>query len=73
MDIVLDLFLAGMGSLWEYLSAHVLLCLIPAFFISGAFSALIPDKTIFKYMGKSSSKSKIAIAYLFAATSGLVL
>lgn len=132
MDIAVDLLLAGMDSLWEYLSAHVLLCLIPAFFISGAFSALIPDKTIFKYMGKeqlrkswtyfdrslntktvkqkgevdktrtmtsqsppsavtwgdntlvskivqlkmngrSSSKSKIAIAYLFAATSGLVL
>ncbi|MHA1930405.1 MAG: permease, partial [Candidatus Thorarchaeota archaeon] len=73
MDIAIDLLLLGLESLWEYLSAHVLLCLIPAFFISGAFSALIPDKTIYKYMGRSSSKSTIAIAYLFAATSGLVL
>jgi len=51
----------------------VLLCLVPAFFISGAFNALIPNSTIFKYMGESTSKAKKALAYIFAAMSGLVL
>ena len=51
----------------------MLLCLVPAFFISGAFNALIPNSTIFKYMGESTSKVKKALAYTFAAMSGLVL
>ena len=33
---------AGLGSLAAYLAAHVLLCLLPAFFIAGALAALIP-------------------------------
>ncbi len=57
----------------DYLSAHVLLCLVPAFFISGAFNALIPSATIYKYMGESINRTKKAIAYTFAAMSGLVI
>jgi len=47
--------------------------LIPAFFLSGAFNALIPSTTIIKYMGDSGNKTKKGIAYLFAAGSGLVI
>jgi len=50
-----------------------LLCLVPAFFISGAFNALIPNTTIYKYMGESVNRSKKAMAYTFAAMSGLVI
>ena len=72
-DIIVLVLVSGMETLWEYLSAHVLLCLVPAFFISGAFSALIPTRTILKYMGGSMGWKSLAIAYAFAAMSGLVL
>ncbi len=64
---------SGVETLVEYLTAHVLLCLVPAFFLSGAFNALIPTSTIFNYMGDSGDNSKKGIAYIFAATSGLII
>jgi len=67
------LLISGVDTLVEYLTAHVLLCLIPAFFLSGAFNALIPNTTIFKYMGDSGNNTKKGIAYIFAATSGLII
>jgi hypothetical protein len=67
------MILSGVDTLVDYLTAHVLLCLIPAFFLSGAFNALIPSPTIFKYMGDSGNSVKKGIAYFFAATSGLVI
>lgn len=72
-DIFLSAMSSGVFTLIDYLSAHVLLCLIPAFFLSGAFSALIPTETILKFMGNSVSRLQKAIAYVFAATSGLIL
>ncbi|MFW9850440.1 MAG: permease [Candidatus Thorarchaeota archaeon] len=72
-DFIVQLLGSGFATLWDYLSAHVLLCLIPAFFISGAFAALIPSSTILKYMGGSAGRKSIAVAYTFAAMSGLVL
>ncbi len=68
--MIVELLSSGFYTLLEYLSAHVLLCLVPAFFISGAFNALIPDQTIIDYMG---SKSRKWLAYVFAAISGLIL
>src|SRR3989339_1992772 len=67
-----ELLISGWETLLEYLSFHVLLCLIPAFFIAGAFNALISDKAIFKFMGGDSKKGK-TIAYFFAAISGLII
>jgi len=64
---------SGISTLVDYITAHVLLCLIPAFFLSGAFNALIPNTTILKYMGDSANKTKKGIAYIFAATSGLII
>jgi len=32
---------AGVDTLMEYLSLHVLTCLVPAFFIAGAIAALL--------------------------------
>ncbi len=72
-DIITELLGSGLITLWDYLSAHVLLCLVPAFFISGAFSALIPSSTILKYMGGTRDSTRKAIAYAFAAMSGLIL
>ena len=64
---------SGVDTLIDYLTAHVLLCLIPAFFLSGAFNALIPNTTIFRYMGDSTNPLKKGVAYIFAATSGLII
>lgn len=64
---------SGIDTLVEYLTAHVMLCLVPAFFLSGAFNALIPTSTIFKYMGDGGGNGKKGIAYIFAATSGLII
>jgi uncharacterized membrane protein YraQ (UPF0718 family) len=54
----------------DYLSAHVLMCLVPAFFIAGAMSALIPQEAITKYLGR---QAKPWVAYPAAAASGFLL
>lgn len=66
----IDILLAGFQALQEYLSAHVLTCLIPAFFIAGAMSALLPKEKITKYLGKNVPKYK---AYPLSVVAGLLL
>jgi len=61
---------AGLATLLEYLSAHVLTCLIPAFFIAGAISALLQKETVLKYFGADAPKW---LCYSVAATSGTIL
>jgi hypothetical protein len=61
---------AGLTTLLEYLSAHVLTCLIPAFFIAGAISALLNKETVLKYFGANAPKW---LCYSVAATSGTIL
>jgi len=53
-----------------YAREHVLLCLIPAFFISGAISVFIKQATVLKYLG---SKSNRVVAYCVASISGAIL
>ena len=65
-----EVLLGGVYALADYLSLHVLLCLIPAFFIAGAMIVFIPKDAIVKYMGKDSKK---IVAYPVAALSGLLL
>lgn len=54
----------------DYLSAHVLMCLVPAFFVAGAMSALIPKEAITRYLGRDA---KPWVAYPAAAASGFLL
>jgi uncharacterized membrane protein YraQ (UPF0718 family) len=61
---------AGLGSLASYLAAHVLLCLLPAFFIAGALAALIPKEAITKYLGRNAPKW---LSYPMSALGGFVL
>lgn len=61
---------AGFSTLLEYLSAHVLACLVPAFFIAGAIAALLRKETVLKYFGADSPKW---LCYGVAATSGTIL
>ncbi|HUM80250.1 MAG TPA: permease, partial [Methanothrix sp.] len=61
---------AGISTLMEYLSAHVLTCLVPAFFIAGAIAALLNKETVLKYFGADAPKW---LCYSVAATSGTIL
>jgi len=53
-----------------YAREHVILCLVPAFFIAGAISVFISQDSVMKYLG---SKANQVLAYLVASVSGTVL
>ena len=42
--------------LHEYARDHVLLCLVPAFFIAGAISVFVSQASVMKYLGAQASK-----------------
>ena len=56
--------------LHEYARDHVLLCLVPAFFIAGAISVFVSQASVMKYLGAQASKW---VAYPVAAVSGTIL
>ena len=60
----------GLGNLAAYLAAHVLLCLLPAFFIAGAMTALIPKETITRFLGRNTPRF---VSYPAAALAGSLL
>ncbi len=60
----------ALAMLHEYAKEHVLLCLIPAFFIAGAISVFISQQSVIKYLGSNAKKF---ISYSVAAVSGAVL
>ncbi|MDX9865644.1 MAG: permease [Anaerolineaceae bacterium] len=70
LSYVVNLLQTGLGSLAAYLAAHVLLCLLPAFFIAGALSALFPKEAVTKYLGRGASKW---VSYPASAIGGFVL
>ena len=53
-----------------YAREHVLLCLIPAFFIAGAIAVFVSQAAVMKYLG---ARAKKALAYGVASVSGSVL
>jgi len=53
-----------------YAREHVLLCLVPAFFIAGAISVFVSQAAVIKYFG---AKAKKVLAYSVAAVSGSIL
>jgi uncharacterized membrane protein YraQ (UPF0718 family) len=53
-----------------YAQEHVLLCLIPAFFIAGAISVFISQDSVMKYLGANANK---ILAYSVASVSGTIL
>ena len=61
---------AGIDAEADYLAFHVILCLVPAFFIAGAIQELTSPTWIMKYLGPRTSKWK---SYPIAATSGLLV
>jgi len=66
----LDIIFAGFEMLQDYLSAHVLTCLIPAFFIAGAIAVFVSKQGIMKYFGAHTKKY---LSYSVASVSGAIL
>ena len=54
----------------EYAQQHVLLCLVPAFFIAGAISVFLNQQAVIQYLGP---KAKKLVAYSVASFSGAIL
>ncbi len=54
----------------SYAREHVLMCLIPAFFIAGAIAVFVRRDSVMKYLGPRANK---ALAYGVASISGSVL
>lgn len=53
-----------------YAREHVLLCLVPAFFIAGGISVFVSQASVMKYLGAGARK---VVAYGVASVSGTVL
>ncbi len=53
-----------------YAQEHVLLCLVPAFFIAGAIAVFISQNAVMKYLGPKAPK---VMAYGVASVSGTIL
>jgi hypothetical protein len=70
VELVLFALQSGLASLASYLAAHVLLCLVPAFFIAGALSALVPQQSIIRFLGPDAPKW---VSYPAAAGAGSLL
>ncbi|MBN1867537.1 permease [Candidatus Sumerlaeota bacterium] len=65
------------SAVWEslhlvrwYAREHVLLCLIPAFFIAGAIGVFVSQASVMKYLGPKANKT---LAYGVASVSGTIL
>ncbi len=56
--------------LQDYARAHVLTCLVPAFFIAGAIAVFVSQGAVLQYLG---AKAHRAVAYTVASLSGTVL
>ncbi len=53
-----------------YAREHVLLCLVPAFFIAGAISVFVSQASVMKYLGAKANK---VVSYGVASVSGTIL
>src|SRR3972149_3897524 len=69
-EFLSNLLYGGLGNLAAYLAAHVLLCLLPAFYIAGAMTALIPKETVTRFLGRNTPKF---VSYPAAAMAGSLL
>ena len=69
-DPITGALLSGLDAVIEYLAAHVVTCLVPAFFIAGAIAVFIKKEAILKYFSPEAKKS---VSYGIASISGVVL
>jgi uncharacterized membrane protein YraQ (UPF0718 family) len=67
---VLNAITEAFFMLQEYARQHVILCLIPAFFIAGAISVFVSKNSVIKYFGAKTNK---ILSYSVASISGTIL
>jgi uncharacterized membrane protein YraQ (UPF0718 family) len=53
-----------------YAQEHVILCLVPAFFIAGAIACFVSQAAVLRYLGPAAKK---VLAYGVASVSGTIL
>ncbi len=70
MDIFVDIVRGGLSEFLDYMLAHFITCLVPAFFIAGAISIFVSQGSILKYFGP---KANPVLAYGIGSVSGAVL
>jgi len=70
MEMMTTLLHGGLDGLVEYLSAHVLTCLVPAFFIAGAIAVFLSQNAVLRYFGPHAPK---LLSYGVASVSGTIL
>lgn len=60
----------SLGLVKWYAREHILLCLVPAFFIAGAIATFVSQASVMKYLGAKANK---VLAYGVASVSGTIL
>lgn len=70
IDYIIYLMTIGFHSVQEYLALHVLMCLVPAFFLAGAIASLFSKESVLKFFGADAPRY---ISYTVAAVSGCLL
>jgi len=70
IDYLTYLISVGLQSVQEYLALHVLMCLVPAFFLAGAIASLFSKESVLKFFGADAPKY---VSYTVAAVSGCLL
>ena len=70
LNTLLIVLNAGLMSLFDYLAAHILLCLVPTFIIAACMSAMIPKETTTRILGPWTRKW---ISYQETAIGGFFL
>ncbi|MCK4642588.1 permease [bacterium] len=70
LSMIQNAVLESLALLHEYAREHVLLCLVPAFFIAGGIASFISQNAVIKYFGAKSNKF---LAYTIASISGAIL
>ena len=56
--MLMDLVVAGLLAIKDYVATHVLTCLIPAFLLAGGMVAFINQEAIISHLGEKASKAK---------------
>ena len=56
MELFVELLMAGLVALKDYIALHVVTCLVPAFLLAGAIVAFVSRETIIGYLGSAANK-----------------
>ena len=56
--MAVELLMAGLSALRDYIATHVLTCLVPAFFLAGGMVTFINRDAILQHLGEQAKKTK---------------